>query len=520
MKKLVRMLCLLLVLGITVTLFAACGSNDSNTSAASTGQSDKNTQSTQQSQSASTASKLEKVDLKIEVAGDRPPAQDEVQAEISKVSQDELNINLQVDYIPWADYNTKIPLMAAAGEPFDAFLQFYTQSLTAIAKKQCLPLNDLLDKYGSDLKANIPQTEWDDLTVNGSIYGVPSVYPHTEMGAGFLVRKDLREKYGIPEIKDVKTFEQFCDAIAKNEKGVTPITRYPYYGAFLRDWNNGAPPLKKLGGQLLQIDYSKKPYKVYSILNSPDTPKIIAWGRMAVSKGWISNDAPTIKDTDDFLAGKGASMSGDLFNIADRGSKIAQNFGGEVELAIIRPDLPFYNIDVNNNFAQISSTSKNPERAMMFLNWLRKDDKNYDLYMYGIEGKQYTVVDGKIKLPDGVTIANNPYNPTPWIANYFPWNKQRVGDPPTYKTALDFWNNMKPVQEPVKSFIWDTTNIKTELTACQKVWNEELSVVVNGLGNDADYQKASQDMVNAGINKLVDDCQKQLDAFSAANNIK
>jgi len=40
--------------------------------------------------------------------------------------------------------------------------------------------------------------------------------------------------------------------------------------------------------------------------------------------------------------------------------------------------------------------SQNPERTMMFLNWIQKDQKNYDLFMYGIKGKNYKLVNDKL----------------------------------------------------------------------------------------------------------------------------
>lgn len=47
----------------------------------------------------------------------------------------------------------------------------------------------------------------------------------------------------------------------------------------------------------------------------------------------------------------------------------------------------------------INANSKNKERALMMIELLMTDKECYDLLQYGIEGRQYEIVDGKIIKP-------------------------------------------------------------------------------------------------------------------------
>jgi putative aldouronate transport system substrate-binding protein len=49
----------------------------------------------------------------------------------------------------------------------------------------------------------------------------------------------------------------------------------------------------------------------------------------------------------------------------------------------------------------ISENCKNPERVLMFIEWIHSSQKSYDLFTYGVEGKNYILQDGKLSFPKG-----------------------------------------------------------------------------------------------------------------------
>lgn len=520
MKRITKLLCLAMALIILVSMAVGCGSSTTAENTAATSSSVQATGSADQ-----TTPTLAKVPVTIYVAGDRPKQQDQVLQAINTATEKELNIDLKVNYIPWGDYVSQVKLKASAGEEFDIFLSFFGEMSGNISRKQALPLNDILDQYGPDLKAQIPQNLWDSLTVGGKIYGIPAVYAMTEMGRGFLVRKDLREKYNLPEVTDLATYEQFLDTIAKNEPGIIPCLGTDLASAVVCDKNNVGHSIFTFGGDLmgyLYVDQDKKPLKVENYIKTDLFKQVWKEDIKAYNNGWFQKDALSDKDRDGkFIAGKAASMGGDLFNITDRQNQLKKNVPeGEVELAIMNKEGTWINIGPVNNFGMISTTSKHPERALAFMNWLRKDQKNYDMYMLGIEGETYKLNGEKAEVPEG-TNATDRYNPTPWFTMHFPYLRTWTTDPPAYTEALKFWNSLKPETAPLSTFSYSSENVKAEKAAVEKVMTDEVIPLSFGAKQtEDDYNRAIEQLEKAGIQKIVEDTQKQIDDFVAKNNIK
>jgi len=520
MKNITKLLCLIMALAILVTVPAGCGGTSGKDQTGPDSSS-----SDQASTSDKSSTTLEKVPITIYVAGDRPKQQDEVLAAINEATKDELNIDLRVNYIPWGDYVSQVKLKASAGEEFDIFLSFFGELSGNIARKQCLPLNDYLDKYGADLKAQIPQYLWDSLTVDGKIYGIPAVYAMTEMGRGFLVRKDLREKYNLPEITDLESFETFLDTIAKNEPGIIPYLGGDLSTPVICDPDYIGHSIFTFGGDTmsyLYVDQDKRPLKVENYIKTDIFKTVWKENIKAYNNGWFEKDFLSDKDRDGkFIAGKAASMPGDLYNITDRQNQLKKNVPeGEIELAIINKEGRWINIGPVNNFAMISTTSRNPERAVMFMNWLRKDQKNYDMYMLGIEGKTYNLKGEQAEVPEGVDPKDR-YNPTPWFTMHFPYLRTWTTDPPAYIEALNFWNSLKPETAPLSTFSYSSENVKAEKAAVEKVMVDEVIPLFFGIKQtEEDYNRVLQLLEEAGIQKIIDDTQRQIDEFVAKNNIQ
>jgi len=460
-----------------------------------------------------------KVPLIIYVPGERPKQQDEVLKAIDDKTRNELNIELQLNYVAWGDYINKTKLMSAGGEAFDIYLSFFTELSGNISRKQCIPLNGLLDKYGADLKKQIPQAQWDSLTIDGEIYGIPAVYAMTEMGRGFLVRKDLREKYKLPEITDIATYETFLDTIAKNEKGIIPMLGETL-SIMYADKSMAGHSIYTLGCdsfQYMYVDIDKKPFKVENYLKTGLFRKLWQEDIKAYGNGWMEKDILTDNDRDGkFVSGQAASMAGDLYNITERQNLLQKNVpGAEIELAVINKNGRWINMYPANNFGMISSTSRNPERAVMFMNWLRKSQENYDSYMLGIEGETYNLVGGKAEVPSG-TNPTDRFNPTPWLTMHMPYTRTWTTDSKAYSDALEFWNSLQPENSDLISFSYSSENVKAEKAAVEKVCMEEGRPLQTGLlSSEQDYDKLLEDLDKAGLPKIIEDTQRQIDIYMA-----
>lgn len=477
-------------------------------------------QKSSKSDQASDSSKLDPVTLKLVVAGDQPPEQQEVLDKISEKSKDELNVTLDVMYIPWSDYQEKVKMMAASGDEFDLFLNFGFDAVNAYTRKQAIGLNELMDKYGQDIKKNIPDLEFAPFLVDGETVAIPAVYVKDSINTTIIIRKDLREKYNVPEVKDVETFKQYLEAIKKNEPNMIPYGCNATQGgtAFLRSTEGFRPTMDSSSVAMWYIDGEDGKMKAFNRYREGGMDYQVAQlFEDFYANGYLEKDLLSQKDSEGlFEAGKVAAYNVDLFKFSKMEANLKNvNPDAEVEYCIMNPDQPIA-YDKSNNTCQISSTSKNPERAMMFINWVLKNQENYDLYMYGIEGKHYTLENELLKLPDGVDAGNNPYAPTPWLFYNTNYHRATTEDSEITLQALEYFKNQEryPVDEEALGFNFDPDPVALEIGQCQKVVEEEWNPIGVGIRPiDEAYDQFMTDLKAAGGDKIVEEAQRQIDAY-------
>ncbi|GAB2720923.1 extracellular solute-binding protein [Paenibacillus thermoaerophilus] len=126
-------------------------------------------------------------------------------------------VNLDINFLPNANYVDQLKLKFAAGEFPDVFMGFgLTQGDGALDNGLVMPLNDLIEQYGPNLKKNIPQYAWDAVTINGQIMGIPEP-SNTPSSRLFYVRKDWMDAVGVTQVP--KTSDELLEMFRKFRDG-------------------------------------------------------------------------------------------------------------------------------------------------------------------------------------------------------------------------------------------------------------------------------------------------------------
>ncbi|OME09986.1 hypothetical protein BSK60_26420 [Paenibacillus odorifer] len=110
----------------------------------------------------------------------------------------------------------------SAGEEFDMYLDAPWLSMSQmIASGSIIPLDDMVAAR-KELKESIPDQMWEANKFGGKTMGIPL---GTTQGTlyGFVIRKDLREKYGMPELKTVADVEKFLYTVKEKERDIKPF---------------------------------------------------------------------------------------------------------------------------------------------------------------------------------------------------------------------------------------------------------------------------------------------------------
>ena len=510
MRNLKKLLTLILAAVMVLTVFAACGKEEAPEAQAQT------------EAAATEDGGLEQVTLKLVIAGDSVPAdQEKVWQAIAEKTKDTINVMLDITYIPWADYQAQVQTMIAAGDKIDIFLSFGEGNAlganTAIANGLAIPLDELLEQYGQNILENVPENEWVPYTVNGQISGIPACYLKDGI-ISTLIRKDLREKYGMDEIHTMEDYEAYLAAVLENEPAMVPIgmgggnghSSMVDVGFFEPPCYNAVEWQKDDSGKLVASfkfepgDYSYIRAQVWS-----------DW----YSKGYFEKDVLSQKDPVTlFESGKCAALETDIYNFTTIEAKLKAAVP-EAELEWVALDNNLVKWTKSNNLCQISSTSENPERAMMFINWLHESQENYDLYMYGIEGEHYTLENEAIKLPEGVDETNNPYAPTPWAFYNMKYHRTTRSDSEIYQSFYKYLSTVKSVApDPLEQgFTLDVEPITLEIAQCARILEEfwhpmEVGVIPM---TEENYNNFLKQMETAGIDVILEETQRQLDAYVA-----
>jgi putative aldouronate transport system substrate-binding protein len=165
----------------------------------------------------------------------------------------------------------------------------------------------------------------------------------------------------------------------------------------------------------------------------------------------------------------------------------------------------------------VCASSKHPDKAVQYLNLINTDVELYNLLNYGIEGTHWVWVDQAKKLiapPEGKAWNETGYYPDAgwmWGNNF---NAYYI-DP--IDADADLWAQINKLNDEAlpstaMGFVYDRANVQTEIANVGAVGGEFCAdtMLISG-----DVQACIDNMKSAGIDIILADMQKQLDAFKA-----
>jgi putative aldouronate transport system substrate-binding protein len=457
---------------------------------------------------------LEPYALKMFVPGSSAPKdQDLVNQEISKYLKDKINATFELTVIDWGSWKDKMNLKFASNEPFDLMYTVNWDSYsTKIQQGNIIPLNDLIDKLAPEAKKQLNPALLEGGKFNGQNYGFP-VNKEIASQYGVMLRKDLVDKYAI-DIKKIKTLEDlepFYDMIKEKEPGVTPLVmnksstvmnRYYYPNYF-----------EAVGDAFGTVKRNSTDTKVVNMLETPEYKSGLDLARKWYLAGYVNKDAATLQDMG------GSLKSGKAFSFLEqlkpgKDAEVSQSSGIQwVQVELTKPIIA--TTDTTGSMTSISRTSKNPERAMMFLNLLHTDKYLVNLISFGIEGKHFVKKsDNLIDFAPGIDASTSGYNLNQaWLFgnqfNNYLWASENPNKWDNFKKFNDSAETSK-----VLGFIFDTANVKSEVAQAGNVSNEFSPGLDTGsVDPDEVLPKFIAKAKASGSDKIIAEKQKQLDEF-------
>jgi putative aldouronate transport system substrate-binding protein len=457
------------------------------------------------------------VTLNVAFPGDAPAGQDEVNAAISaKMKADGFgSIKFNYTFIPWDTYWSKLDLIAASGEDYDITWEHQTTIARAVSKSMLAPLNDALKAFGPDILANTPSFVFKESTFKGKIYSIPRVSPSSQYDWIVSIRGDLREKYNIPPITDLAGYEKYLAALKANEKDMVPGDAANLRGEMFREYCPSFYfPIEDQNNTLAYIDLTDKSLTVKSFFETAMYKSMVdkeySWNK----KGYL----PQINQFTDtqaaFIAGKmGATIGNVMWPTENVDAVHSALPGAKIEEVFMNPSKPKYTNVASDNLLSVFAQSKKVNESIVFLNWYRKSQENYDLWTYGIKGVNYKLNGNSVSV-DGIS-PNHLYQPISWSWTDLRFHRFSANLDPNYITVIKNWDK-DSVQSPLLGFALDREPIKKELTdlatACAQYTAPQQSGTLSYDASKADMVKAFK---AAGLDRVLKEIQKQVDAFKA-----
>lgn len=450
--------------------------------------------------------------VKIVCVGDATTeATQKVADAISEITVAKFNTTVDITRLSYGSFADEVNLMLSSGEKLDLFPNFVISLLSAANNGQIVPLDDLLNEYGQDILAGVPEAEWGVMTLDGQIYGVPNNKDKAE-GFGIAVRTDMLEATGY----DVSTIHSEADL-----EGLFAAVKEAYPDCYPLVSDNGQIgyyniPRDDLGGDFgwLLDCVNSDDLTVVDWYESDEYFEMASRRYDWAQKGYIMPDAATNTQNayELMAAGKGFGY----FCNTKPGIENEWYRKCGVPITVIELVDGYRTSASGMNTWFIAHNSEKPERAMQILNEMRSNPDVSNLLINGIEGEHYVKNDdGTIGYPEGVDASNTTYSSVAWI-----WPNELISDPweadgPDIWTQTDDFNKAAHLSCAF-GFIWNNADVLNEITACNNVTAKYKDAMDCGsLNPEEAVPKMIQELKDAGIDTIISEKQAQLDAWAA-----
>lgn len=517
-----KILCLMLALALCLTCLASCGgqeSSKSESSAPASKTSSADTQSdgeeTPDSTAESTGEEPYKVHFAYYIAKESPNMQALADA-VNELTREELNMEVELQALTQGTYHQQIPMMLAAGEPMDIFISRASEVGTFIESQYILDCTPYLDQMG-----NATAALGEDLQacyIGNFLAGFGSMAERATPGA-MVVRKDIFDELGYKKedfdytLPNMGVLDQITEMYAKVKE------KYPDMVCF----DGTAVPASCAFCFVDNLSSS------FGVLETPDSTTVVNWFETDMyrrlcevatewyTKGYSSKDIAVNTDGGDVKMKGGNCFS--YFQSWKPGVEIEKKSqtGYEVEM-IQLIEAPKTSYNVNTRLWSIANSSENPEKAAKFLDWTYSSGEFTDLINWGLPGTDWVLnSDGQADYPEGVTASTvgyhndkgfsypNQFNGTLW-----------AGSPVDQWEQYEAWNDTL-TESAAFGFAFDSTSVATEMATLQTVYDKYQKTVGFGTMPDLDaaIQEFNDGLYGAGLQKVLDEKQRQLDEWLA-----
>jgi len=429
--------------------------------------------------------------------------------ELAEKLAKDIGIQLEVVFVPWSQYWEQKDIMLAANEPIDLYWDGLPDLSTIVNKKQAQPLDELIEKHGQDMLKVLPMEQLQGAKIGGQIYGIPSAYaPSSAMYQLVALRQDVLDAVGMTDVNtpdDLKAFATKAKEKFPQMKGPADIIFKPLTRYFTEEQYNWVA-VEDL------VVFGEDTKKAYSYFETKAFQEVAKFNRSMYQEGLYSEDLTIKYNERDSRMQTGLYLwvEGSLGKEMEIINSVRANAPeAELKSYLLADDKPRYITATGGEVLGIPVTAPNPEGAMKFINWLYSSQENYLFALYGVEGQDYEIADGRIK-----KLTSDEF--------FYEWmfrnQNYQLFAPDVSQEAIDqykSWDDKAVLSESI-GFRFNNEKVKNIETALREVAGKQFAAIRSGFVDfDVEYPKAVKQLKDAGIDEYVAEIQRQLDEFLA-----
>ncbi|MBZ0297369.1 MAG: extracellular solute-binding protein [Anaerolineae bacterium] len=445
--------------------------------------------------------------LQFDSGGSNP----DVLEEVTNYIVDAIGVRPEVIVPPGGDATVeKLNLLLGSSDPLDLF----QAGRWTDYKQAIIPLNDLLDQYGDNLRAVIPEDQWGKCTdTEGNIMCIPRSTPTSPYI--MWVRQDWLDELGLEVPTTVEEFEATIDAFQEYNPDSFIATRpNDYHWASVGGWteygySNWADEDGQMKPWILQpgvIDWVtklnewwNKGYFYADTFTSFEEPELFRTCNIGAWMGWYSRITlitPQVESACEGIAWTRTSIT-----------------GPDGYLATVRPE--------NTSGYVVTRKSQHPDAVIKFMNWVYDDEgvENQLVARYGIPERDWSFADeannvvevntesgfvSEFMMPNlNIEVRYRVLDPArAWHLEYLAGELQKLDDA---KMPVD------------ASYAFDETRIADEVPGLgdiNRLMDEQLILFITGARPLDQWDSFIEDLSRAGMQDYINALTAQYNEFT------
>ena len=442
---------------------------------------------------------------------------DEITEKVNAIVEEETGCTLEFVPIDFSSYGTQMNMILSTDENLvDAFHTLYSFTLSSlVANGQVMALDDLVEEYGQGIAEAVGEDYLNCGRIDGTLYTLPNVGAYSD-AMGYIIKKDIAEELEInPE--EITTLDQLTDVMIRAKELYPEMDVIPTSAAgWTKDYTiDNLCDENNLG---VLMDYGKE-LKVENYYATERYKELCEYGQKWQEAELFTEDP--LNNTNGTMAEVSSGLALGCFS--DRYSAYANvmdyqsMFGFDIVAFKIDDAIATTQGTIHNSWC-ITATCENPEATMKVLNVLYTNPEVSSLLCYGVEDETYVLnEDGQASYAEGVDMFTAGWG----TGMTFFWPNPTIAVPFAPQTS-EYWedvvaSNSECIQSGALGFTFNADPVADEVTACTNVVNQyHLSLMAGIVDYEDILPMFLSALESAGIDRIVEEKQRQLDEWAAA----